>query len=48
MERIRFLLYYGKLRLTAALGIHKTSNLLGMKWRRNYWQNRESLMKKRR
>jgi hypothetical protein len=48
MKRIRFLLYYGKLRLTNSIGFHKTSNPLGIKWRWNYWQNRESSLRKRR
>jgi hypothetical protein len=42
MQRILFLLYYLKLRVTVLLGIHQTSNPLDMKWRWNYWRVRRA------
>jgi hypothetical protein len=48
MERILFLLDYGKLRLKVFVGIHKTSNPLDMKWQWSHWKNRRAALRKRR
>ena len=48
MEKIRFLLYYIKLRLSAGLGIHKIPNPLDIRWRWSHWQNIKAARRKRR
>jgi len=38
MDKIRFLFYYIKLRVTTALGFHKTFRPLDMQWRWEHWE----------
>lgn len=47
MNKILFLLYYIKLRLSVAAGIHHTANPLDIKWRWNYWRNKRRIQQKR-
>lgn len=46
MERVKFLLYYSKLRLTALLG-HRTADPLDMKWRWENWELIKSARQRR-
>jgi len=39
MKVVSFLFYYSKLPVGVALGVHKTANPLGIKWRWNFWQH---------
>lgn len=48
IEKIKFLLYYGKLRLTVSLGIYKTANPVDIKWRWKHWENIKQSRRKRR
>ncbi len=40
MEKLLFLLYYCKLRLSLLIGLHQTANPLNIKWRWRNWQYR--------
>ncbi len=46
MNKIRFLFYYLKMRLTTAIGFHETHNPLDMEWRWKHWQGIEASRRK--
>lgn len=48
-ERLEFLLYYIKKRISVGLGFHRTKNPLTLRWRWEYWiHNRDEIKKNKR
>lgn len=39
MEKLSFLIYYVKLRLSVATGSRKTTNPINWRWRWGYWKD---------
>jgi len=41
VNKVRFLIYYSKLRITVSMGLHPTSNPLNLKWGSRLWLQRQ-------